>query len=103
RKVRSDWAITGEVTLRGYVLSVGGVKEKVLAARRRGINKVILPADNEKDLVDIPKAALRDMEIKFVRHMQEVIDIMLLEPPEYRERDLEALDDEDDEEDESDE
>jgi ATP-dependent Lon protease len=88
RKIRSDWAMTGEVTLRGHVLSVGGVKEKVLAARRRNIKNVILPADNAKDLVDIPKAALREMNIKFVRNMQEVMDIVLLEAPEVRERDL---------------
>lgn len=88
RRVRSDWAMTGEVTLRGHVLSVGGVKEKVLAARRRNIKNIILPADNEKDLVDIPKSALREMNIKFVRNMQEVMDIVLLTAPEFRERDL---------------
>jgi ATP-dependent Lon protease len=96
-KVRSDWAMTGEVTLRGHVLSVGGIKEKVLAARRRGINNVILPADNEKDLIDIPKNALREMNIKFVRHMQEVLDIILLEPPEIRERDIDNENDKDSE------
>ena len=96
RKIRNDWAMTGEVTLRGHVLSVGGVKEKVLAARRRNIKNIILPADNEKDLVDIPKVALREMNIKFVRNMQEVMDIVLLEAPEVRERDLQ--DDEEDKE-----
>jgi ATP-dependent Lon protease len=98
RKVRSDWAMTGEVTLRGHVLSVGGVKEKVLSARRRGILNLILPVDNEKDLVDIPKAALREMNIKFVRDMQEVIDIVLLEAPEVRERDLIEQDEDSEEE-----
>jgi ATP-dependent Lon protease len=94
RKIRNDWAMTGEVTLRGHVLSVGGVKEKVLAARRRNIKNIILPADNEKDLVDIPKVALREMNIKFVRNMQEVMDIVLLEAPEVRERDLQDEEDE---------
>jgi ATP-dependent Lon protease len=98
RKVRSDWAMSGEVTLRGHVLAVGGIKEKVLAARRRGIHRLILPADNEKDMQDIAKKALRDMDIRFVSHMQEVIDLVLLEPPEERQRDLNK-EDEDDEED----
>ncbi|MCS6836071.1 MAG: endopeptidase La [Anaerolineae bacterium] len=88
RAVRSDTAMTGEVTLRGYVLPVGGVKEKVLAARRRQIKRVILPADNEKDLVEIPKPALRDLEICLVRTMQEVLDLVLLSAPPERQRDI---------------
>lgn len=97
RKIRNDWAMTGEVTLRGHVLPVGGVKEKVLAARRRGILNIILPADNEKDLVDIPKKALRNLNIKLVQNMQEVMDLVLCEPPEERQRDqtLDKSDDED--------
>jgi ATP-dependent Lon protease len=90
RKVRADYAMTGEVTLRGYVLPVGGIKEKVLAARRRQIANIILPADNSKDLVDIPRSALRDVNITFVKHMDEVIEIMLLPAPEQRQRDLQA-------------
>lgn len=101
QKVRSNFALTGEVTLRGNILPVGGIKEKVLAARRRGIKNVILPADNQKDLVDIPKVAQKDLNIHFVRHMQEVIDLMLLEAPAERQRDIEAA--ENDEKDEKDE
>jgi ATP-dependent Lon protease len=96
QKVRADFAMTGEITLRGYVLPVGGIKEKVLAARRRKIANIILPADNKKDLIDIPKAALRDVNIHFVRHMQEVMDAVLLEAPEQRQRDLEAAEREQD-------
>lgn len=88
RKVRSQCAMTGEITLRGHVLPVGGVKEKVLAARRYGISDVILPIDNKKDLVDIPKSALKNLNIHFVSSMQEVIALVLHEPPEVRERDL---------------
>ncbi len=88
QKIRSDWAMTGEMTLRGHVLPVGGIKEKVLAARRRGIKNLILPIDNEKDLIDIPKKALRDLNIKFVKHMSEVSEIVLLEHPDERQRDL---------------
>lgn len=104
-KVRSAFAMTGEITLRGKVLPVGGVKEKVMAARRLNIKHVILPSHNEKDLVEIPKKALRDLTIYFVDDMQQVIDHVLLEPPpEGRKRDLNRLaDDEDDEmEDEND-
>lgn len=88
RKVRSNWAMTGEMTLRGHVLPVGGVKEKVLAARRRGITNIILPADNAKDLVDIPKRALRDLNIVHVKHISEVIELVLMDVPEERQRDL---------------
>lgn len=86
--MRSQCAMTGEITLRGHVLPVGGVKEKVLAARRYGISDVILPIDNKKDLVDIPKSALKNLNIHFVSSMQEVIALVLHEPPEVRERDL---------------
>jgi ATP-dependent Lon protease len=95
RKVRSDFAMTGEITLRGKVLPVGGVKEKVLAARRAAIKNVILPVDNKKDLIDIPQEALADLNITFVSDMQEVIDRVLLEPPAQRRRDLERDDDDD--------
>lgn len=86
-KVRSNWAMTGEMTLRGNVLPVGGIKEKVLGARRRGITNLIIPKENEKDLVDIPKKALRDLNIQLVKHMTEVIELVLMEAPEERERD----------------
>ncbi|MBC7814928.1 MAG: hypothetical protein H7175_27470, partial [Burkholderiales bacterium] len=89
RKIRADYAMTGEITLRGKVLPVGGIKEKVLAARRARIKNVIMPKINRKDLVDIPRRALRDLHIEFVDNMQEVIDLVLLEAPaEGRKRDL---------------
>lgn len=90
RPVRSDFAMTGEITLRGHVLPVGGVVEKVLAARRQRILNLILPKDNKKDLVDIPKPVLKDVTIQFVEDMQQVIDLVLLDPPEQRQRDIDA-------------
>ena len=71
--VRHDVAMTGEITLRGRVLPIGGVREKVLAANRAGIKTVLLPARNEKDLVDVPQQALDQMNIVFVEHMDEVL------------------------------
>jgi len=98
RKVRSHYAMTGEITLRGKVLAVGGVKEKVLAARRAGITHVILPIENKKDLIDIPKEALDDLHISFVSDMQQVIDkVLLAPPPEGRKRDKDRQDEEKDE------
>ncbi len=75
--VRGDVAMTGEITLTGRVLPVGGIKEKVLAARIAGIREIILPMDNEKDLVEIPEHIRRDMKFHFVRHMDEVLGIAL--------------------------
>jgi ATP-dependent Lon protease len=90
RKLRGNFAMTGEITLRGKVLPVGGIKEKVLAARRARIRNVILPAQNKKDLVDVPPEARRDLTFHFVDDMQQVIDLVLLEPPpEGRKRDAE--------------
>lgn len=91
RKVRSDVAMTGEITLRGRVLPVGGIKEKVLAARRARIHHVILPKQNEKDLVDLPKDALVDMRISLVSDMQQVIDLALGEGPPLGERRLDEI------------
>ena len=71
--VLHDVAMTGEITLRGKVLPIGGVREKVLAANRAGIKTILLPARNEKDLVDVPKQALDQMNIVFVQHMDEVL------------------------------
>ncbi len=79
RPVRSDVAITGEVTLRGLVLQVGGVKEKVLAAHRGGIRTIILPERNRKDLIDIPEEVRDSLEIHFVKRVNEAIDLALLE------------------------
>ncbi len=77
---RRDVAMTGEITLRGKVLPIGGVKEKVLAAHRAGVNTIILPKDNEKDLADIPKAVLDVMELHLVESMDEVLKIAMAEP-----------------------
>lgn len=79
--VRKDVAMTGEVTLRGRVLEIGGLKEKVLAAHRAGIKTVIAPFNNEKDLEDIPANVVKDLEFHFVRHMDEVLQTALIRPP----------------------
>ncbi|XP_074326063.1 lon protease homolog 2, peroxisomal-like isoform X1 [Apium graveolens] len=73
-KVRSDTAMTGEMTLRGLVLPVGGVKDKVLAAHRYGIKRVLLPERNLKDLVDVPSAVLASMEILPAKRMEDVLE-----------------------------
>jgi len=72
KKIRWDVAMTGEITLRGNVLPIGGVKEKVLAAQRAGVKKMILPAANKKDLIDIPKIIAKEMEFIFVEEINEV-------------------------------
>ncbi|NVB41279.1 endopeptidase La [Pseudenhygromyxa sp. WMMC2535] len=79
KKVRHDVAMTGEVTLCGNVLAVGGVREKVLAAHRAGIRDVILPAHNRKDEPEIPIAARKDLSLHFVSHVDEVLALSLLE------------------------
>ncbi len=76
-KVDSKLAMTGEATLRGAVLPVGGIKEKVLAAHRAGIKRVILPSKNQKDLPDIPEEIRNDLEIYFCSRMEEVLNIAL--------------------------
>jgi len=78
RGVRQDVAMTGEITLRGNVLPIGGVKEKVLAAHRAGIKTVILPDKNRKDLEEIPEEIRNQLDFRFVKRMEEVIDIALL-------------------------
>ena len=80
RPVRRDVAVTGEVTLRGKVLEIGGVKEKVLASYRAGLREVILPAANEKDLRDLPAAVRSQMRITFASAMDDVLRLMLLSP-----------------------
>ncbi|MBN1764158.1 MAG: endopeptidase La [Sedimentisphaerales bacterium] len=75
--VRSDVAMTGEITLRGVVLPIGGVKEKLLAAKRAGIKAVILPDRNRKDLIDLPREVTRGLKFEFVRHVEKVLPIAL--------------------------
>ncbi|GAB4476559.1 MAG: endopeptidase La [Anaerolineae bacterium] len=82
RPVRRDVAMTGEITLRGRVLSVGGIKEKVLAAYRVKIPTVIIPKENEKDLVELPRRARRELNIVTVSHIAEVLELVLLPPVE---------------------
>lgn len=79
--VRRDVAMTGEITLRGRVLPIGGLKEKSLAAHRAGIKKVLLPEANEKDLQEIPESVREDMEFVTVSHMDEVLKHALVELP----------------------
>jgi ATP-dependent Lon protease len=81
RRVRGDVAMTGEITLRGSVLPVGGIKEKVLAAHRAGIKRVVLPDRNRKDLVDIPESVRKDLELSFVKRIQEAIELTLESAP----------------------
>lgn len=74
-------AMTGEVTLRGRVLEIGGFKEKVLAAHRAGVKLIIAPKDNEKDMEDIPEFVRKDLKFVFVKHMDEVLRVALMRPP----------------------
>ncbi len=84
--VKKDVAMTGEVTLRGRVLEIGGLKEKVLAAHRAGVKTVIAPADNEKDIEDIPDYVQKDLKFVFVKHMDEVLKVALIRPPQPKAR-----------------
>jgi ATP-dependent Lon protease len=86
RPARDDVAMTGEITLRGRVLPIGGVKEKVLGAHRAGIRKVILPKRNEADLDDIPPELRRQMEIVLVESIDEVVQAALTREPQPVER-----------------
>jgi ATP-dependent Lon protease len=85
RKVRGDLAMTGEITLRGRVLPIGGLKEKILAAHRGNLKMVIIPKENEKDLIDIPVNVLKALEIRLVDSVNEVLDIALLPREEMHE------------------
>lgn len=78
--VKRKVGMTGEITLRGRVLEIGGVKEKVIAAHRAGLKTVIMPKDNKKELEDVPKEVLKDLRFVFVSHMDEVLDLALSKP-----------------------
>ncbi|MCJ7806616.1 MAG: endopeptidase La, partial [Clostridia bacterium] len=80
--IRKDVTMTGEITLRGRVLPVGGVKEKMLAAHRAGIKFMLMPAENRRDLSDIPQNVRRKIEVKLVEHMDEVLEMALVKPAE---------------------
>jgi ATP-dependent Lon protease len=77
REVRKDVGMTGEITLRGHVLPVGGIREKVLSAHRSGLKTVILPKRNAKDLIDVPKRARHDLNLVLVDHIDQVLDVAL--------------------------
>ena len=72
--------MTGEITLRGLVLPIGGLKEKLLAAHRAGIKTVLIPIENKKDLVEVPKTILESMEIIPVKNVDEVLKVALIKP-----------------------
>ena len=78
RPVRHDVAMTGEITLRGTVLPVGGIKEKVIAAHRAGIKKILLPEENKRDMDDVPQSVKKDVTFVFVHNMDEVLDLALV-------------------------
>ena len=77
RPVRHDVAMTGEITLRGRVLPVGGIKEKVLAAHRAGVKSMVVPADNRKDIEEVPAKVRRALRVSYVEHMDQVLDVAL--------------------------
>merc|ERR1711916_418398 len=78
--VNKNVAMTGEITLRGLVLPIGGLKEKLLAAHRAGIKKVLIPKENNKDLVEVPKTVLDSMEIIPVKNVDQVLKVALTKP-----------------------
>ncbi|HPO82601.1 MAG TPA: magnesium chelatase domain-containing protein, partial [bacterium] len=78
--VRKDIGMTGEITIRGKVLPVGGIREKVLAAHRAGLKTVMLPKDNERDLEEVPQIVKEDIDFIFIEHADEAINMALLMP-----------------------
>ncbi len=78
--VKRKVGMTGEITLRGRVLEIGGVKEKVIAAHRAGLKTIIMPKENKKDLEDVPKEVIKDLKFVFVSHMDEVLNVALSKP-----------------------
>lgn len=83
-KVRKDVAMTGEMTLRGKVLAIGGVKEKVLAAHRAGSRVIILPEENRKDIDDIPANIRKELEFHLVSHLDDVLALALVKDKKSR-------------------
>jgi ATP-dependent Lon protease len=85
RRVRPDTAMTGEITLSGLVFPVGGLKEKILAAHRAGIRRIMLPSRNEADIEDLPEDVRKELQIIFVSRISEVIDaaleVLVANPP----------------------
>jgi ATP-dependent Lon protease len=79
RRVRSDVAMTGEISLRGRVMRVGGIKEKVLAAARFGIKEVVLPEGNRNDWSEVPEEVRNKLKVHFVRHIAEALPLTLRE------------------------
>jgi ATP-dependent Lon protease len=77
RRVRSDVAMTGEISLRGRVMRVGGIKEKVLAAARFGIKEVLLPDQNRPDWTEVPEEVRKKLKVKFIRHISELLPLTL--------------------------
>jgi ATP-dependent Lon protease len=84
RPVRHDVAMTGEITLRGRVLTIGGLKEKAMAVHRAGLRTIVVPRKNEKDLVDMPKNVRRDLKFVFVEHMEEILPVVLVHKPDKK-------------------
>jgi len=78
KRVRQEIAMTGEITLRGKILEIGGVKEKVIAAHKGGVEMVILPKDNKKDLEEVPAEVKKALKFKFVENVDEVLDLVLI-------------------------
>ena len=90
--VRRDIAMTGEITLRGKVLPIGGLKEKLLAALRAGIKEAIIPKENEKDLADVPENIRGQMKVHFVENMDQVLKIALETPlPDFPEEGAQTI------------
>jgi len=82
KAVRNDVAMSGEITLRGAVLPVGGIKEKVLAAHRAGVKRIVLPEKNKKDMIDVPDVVKSEVEFFFVKKVEELLPLVLTEMPE---------------------
>ena len=78
KAVRKEVGMTGEITLRGRALEIGGVKEKLIAAHRAGLLEIIMPFDNKKDLEDIPRNVRKDLKFHFVKHMDQVLKLALV-------------------------